>query len=174
VAAVSDAGPLIWLGKYNNLNLLKRMYSEVLVPEAVYKETVTLGLEKGFKDAKIISRAVQDGWIKLCKPATKFVGTVKKVEAKFKVELGEVERQAIALSLEKNISTILTNDEDAYQVSKVLGLKPKGILYVLLESVKEKIINKTRAKKLFKQMLEDGFWLSPSIVYNFYEALDKI
>jgi len=174
VAAVSDAGPLIWLGKYDLLNILKKMYSEIMVPKVIYDETVVLGLERGFSDAQVINKAVQEEWIKVCKPSAQFIDAVKGMEKKLGLELGEGEREAIALALEKNIQTVLTNDEDAYQISRILGLKPKGVLYILLRSVKERFISKTEAKNLLKQMLEEGFWLSPSLVHHFHEALDKM
>ena len=51
-------------------------------------------------------------------------------ETRLGIKLGEGERETIALALEKKISIFLTNDEDAYLVGKILGLGPKGVLYV--------------------------------------------
>ena len=94
-------------------------------------------------------------------------------EDRLGIELGEGEREAIALALEKEISPFLTNDEGAYQIGKTLGLEPKGVLYVLLKSVKERHINVKHAKESLRKMLEEGFWLSPTIIYGFHEALDR-
>lgn len=174
MAAVSDAGPLIWLGKYDLLNILKKMYSEITVPKVIYDETVVIGLERGFNDAQVINKAFQEKWIKVYKPSAQFIHAVERTEKTLGLELGEGEREAIALALEKNIQTILTNDEDAYQISRILRLKPKGVLYILLRGVKERFISKTEARKLLKRMLEEGFWLSPSLVHHFHEALDKM
>lgn len=172
MAASSDAGPLIWLGKCDILHLLKKLYPEIVIPEAVYEEAVIRGLEKGYKDAQIIDKAIEEGWIRVYKPSNQFKDKVEDVETKLGIELGKGEHEAIALALEKGISTFLTNDEDAYHVGKNLGLKPKGTLYILLRSVREGHLNKKQAKESLRQMLEEGFWLSPSIIHNFHEALD--
>jgi len=174
LTASSDAGPLIWLAKCSLLHLLEKLYSEILIPEAVYHETVVRGLEKGFEDAQTIKRAIEEGWLRVYKAKRSFKGKVKIVEGKLEVELGEGEREAIALAVEKNASIPLTNDEDAYQVGRKLGLKPKGVLYILLKGIKERYINKEKARKTLRQMLEEGFWLSPTIVHNFHEMLDKL
>lgn len=172
--ASSDAGPLIWLGKCAILHLLKKLYSEIVIPEAVYEEAVTRGLEKGYEDAQVIKKAVEEGWIRVYKPKKQFTDKVEDRENKLGIELGEGEREAIALALEKGISLFLTNDEDAYQIGKTLGLEPKGVLYVLLKGVKERHRNKKQAKESLRKMLEEGFWLSPTIIHSFHEALDRL
>jgi len=173
LAASSDAGPLIWLGKCDILHLLKKLYSEILIPEAVYEEAVTRGLEKGYEDAQVTKKAVEEGWMRVYKPKKQFTDKVEDMEARLGIELGRGEREAIALSLEKEISLFLTNDEDAYQVGTSLDLKPKGVLYLLLRSVKEGYLNKRQAKESLRHMLEEGFWLSPTIIHNFHEGLDR-
>ena len=173
MAASSDAGPLIWLGKCDILHLLKKLYSEILIPEAVYEEAVTRGLEKGYEDAQVTKKAVEEGWMRVYKPKKQFTDKVEDMEARLGIELGRGELEAIALSLEKEISLFLTNDEDAYQIGKTFGLEPKGVLHVLLKGVKERHLNVKQAKESLRHMLEEGFWLSPTIIHNFHEALDR-
>ncbi len=172
MAASSDAGPLIWLGKCDILHLLKKLYSEIIIPEAVYEEAVIRGLEKGYEDAQAIKKAIETGWIGVYKTSKQFTDKVGSAETRLGIELSGGEREAIALALEKGFSIFLTNDEDAYHVGKNLDLAPEGILYVLLRSVREGHLNKKQAKESLRQMLEEGFWLSPKIVHNFHEALD--
>lgn len=172
--ASSDAGPLIWLGKCGILHLLKRLYSEIAIPETVHEEAVTRGLEKGYEDAQVTKKAEEEGWIRVHKPKEQFTDKVEDREYKLGIELGEGEREAIALALEKGISLFLTNDEDAYQTGKSLGLEPKGVLYVLLEAVRERHLSNKRAKESLSKMLEEGLWLSPTIVHLFHEALDRL
>jgi len=174
LAASSDAGPLIWLGKCDILHLLKKLYSQIVIPEAVYEEAVVRGLEKGYEDAKVTKKAVEEGWIRIYKSSRQFTDKVEDMEARLGIELGKGEREAIALALEKETSVFLTNDEDAYHVGTNLDLKPKGVLYVLLRSVKEGYLNKRQAKESLGHMLEEGFWLSPTIIHNFHEALDRL
>lgn len=174
MAAASDAGPLIWLAKCDILHLLEKLYSETIIPEAIYQEAVTRGLEQGYEDAQVTKKAIEEGWIRVCKSKEQFTDKVEDREDKLGFELGEGEREAIALALEKEISLFLTNDEDAYQIGKTLGLDPKGVLYVLLKSIKERHLNVKQAKESLRKMLEEGFWLSPPIIHGFHEALDRL
>ena len=174
MAASSDAGPLIWLAKCDILHLLEKLYPEILIPEAVHEEAVERGLEKGYEDAKIIKKALEEEWIRVYKTSTQFTDKVETVEKRLDIELGSGEREAIALALEKKISTFLTNDEDAYHIGKVLGLEPRGVLYLLLNGVKEGHHNKEKAKESLREMLEEGFWLSPTIIHKLHEELARI
>ena len=174
MAASSDAGPLIWLAKCDILHLLRKLFPEILIPEAVHEEAVSRGLEKGYEDAKITEKALEKGWIRVYKTSTQFTDKVEAVEKRLDIELGSGEREAIALALEKNISTFLTNDEDAYHIGRILGLEPRGVLYLLLEGVKEGHHNKEKAKESLREMLEEGLWLSPTIIHKFHEELARI
>ncbi len=174
MAASSDAGPLIWLAKCDILHLLEKLYPEILIPEAVHEEAVERGLEKGYEDAKIIKKALEEEWIRVYKTSTQFTDKVETVEKRLDIELGSGEREAIALALENKISTFLTNDEDAYHIGKVLSLEPRGVIYLLLNGVKEGHHNKEKAKESLSKMLEEGFWLSPTIIHKFHEELARI
>jgi predicted nucleic acid-binding protein len=153
---------------------LKKSYSEIVIPEAVYEEAVTRGIEKGYADAQVIKKAVEEGWIRVFKPGRQFTDRVEVGENKLGVELGEGEREAIALALERRTSIFLTDDEDAHHTGKVLGLEPKGVLYVLLKGVRDGQLDKKQARESLGKMLEEGFWLSPEIIHIFHETLDKL
>jgi len=120
------------------------------------------------------ARALEEEWIIVYTTSTQFTDKVEAVERRLDIELGSGEREAIALALEKKISTFLTNDEDAYHIGKILGLEPRGVLYLLLKGVKEQHHNKEKAKESLREMLEESFWLSPTIIHKFHEALARL
>ena len=51
---VSNSTPLIWLAKIGKLNLLKNFFKTVMIPEAVYDEVVTKGINEKAPDAFIV------------------------------------------------------------------------------------------------------------------------
>jgi hypothetical protein len=57
-STVSNAGPLLTLSKLNLLHLLQACYGSVLVPQAVYAETVVQGLRLGYADAHVLSKHI--------------------------------------------------------------------------------------------------------------------
>ena len=59
---VSNSSPLIWLAKIGRLTLLKNLFAEVVIPRRVCEEAT---LEKQSADAVVISKAIEDEWIKV-------------------------------------------------------------------------------------------------------------
>lgn len=51
---VCDSGPLMALAKLNRLLLLRKLFGKVLIPQAVYQETVIRGMRQGYPDALAI------------------------------------------------------------------------------------------------------------------------
>lgn len=56
---VVDAGPLMVLAKLNLLHLLKHLYGEIIVAEAVYREVVDDGIRHGYPDAATLYQYFQ-------------------------------------------------------------------------------------------------------------------
>ena len=165
---------MIWLARCSILHLLRKHYREIFIPEAVFTEAVTRGLEKGYQDADAIKKAVGEGWIKARKARKKYIDQVKAVETEIGIQLGAGERETLALALDTPHPVVLTNDEDAYLIARLLKTRAKGVLYLLIKSVKEGYLTKHQAREHMGKMLENGFWLTPSVVHVFHEALDKL
>ena len=62
---VSNAGPLIALGKLGQLGLMLKLYSEVLIPREVYNEVVVNGLSVGASDAQAVDFLIQQGHVRV-------------------------------------------------------------------------------------------------------------
>jgi len=61
VSWVFDATPLIYLAKAGQLEAIEALDEPRVIPEAVYREVVTTGVEQEYDDARRIERAVTDG-----------------------------------------------------------------------------------------------------------------
>jgi hypothetical protein len=63
INVVSNAGPLMVFSKLNVLHLFKGLYGRVEFPLSVYRETVSVGIRRGFADAQILnSFFLQNNW----------------------------------------------------------------------------------------------------------------
>ena len=62
---VSNAGPLIALGKLGQLGLLLTLYGNILMPREVYNEVVINGLRLGADDAPAVDFLVRQGYIQV-------------------------------------------------------------------------------------------------------------
>ena len=63
MVVVSNASPLFPLSKLGQLDLLAKLYDQVLIPSAVYEEVVVAGLHAGHVDAIAVDHLVRMGSI---------------------------------------------------------------------------------------------------------------
>lgn len=116
---VSDAGPLIALGRLDLLALLPALFTQVQVPHAVLRECLA---RPENVDAGRIRAAVDQRWLTVC-DATPIV--------REGLDLGE--RAAIARAVEIGAG-LLADDRAARQHAVSLGLVVVGTLGVLVQA----------------------------------------
>lgn len=157
---VSNATPLIYLAKIGKLNLLKIIFGDVIIPEEVKIEVVDKGKKLGEKDAYIIEQGIKDGWIK--------VSSTQAVESPLGLEKGEID----ALSLAKNLgqNEILVDEISARTAAKLLGLKPKGTLFVLMKALEIGELNLDEFLDTLSDLVRQGFRLKEEV---YLEAVRK-
>jgi len=151
---VSNSTPLIWLAKIGKLNLLKNFFKTVMIPEAVYDEVVTKGINEKAPDAFIVENAVKEGWIKI-----RTIKGIRKLE-KFGLHKGEVDTISLAAKLK---SEVLVDETHARLAAKALNIKPKGTIYILIRALKEKIINYDEYIDLLEKLVKSGFRMSDEL-----------
>ena len=147
---VSNSSPLIHLAKIGQLNLLKQIFKEIIVPEAVYKECVIEG--KGREDAKKIEKAE---WINVAKIKN------ENLKSALMMVLDEGEAEAITLALEESADLILLDDYEAREVARNYGLNITGVIGILIKARHAGKIG--RLKEELKKLKETGFWLSDDL-----------
>ncbi len=122
---VSDAGPLISLGRMDLLHLLARLFAEVQVPQAVIAECMARPLNS---DAQRIRLALESGLLLAC--------TAAPLDAP---ELDPGESEAISRALE--IGADLLIDERAARVrAAALGIVVTGTLGVLVRARRKGLV----------------------------------
>ena len=163
--AVSNATPLIYLAKANQLNLLQTMVKQVFIPEAVYREVVIEGKRLGEKDAYRIERAITHGWI-----------MVQDVKIIYPVEItihpGEVE--VISLAKEKGIEAVLMDDAKARAASELTGLRPVGTLWLILKAVENHILNFDEFLSTLEDIIQAGFYLKEEVYLKAVRIAKKL
>jgi len=152
---VSNATPLIYLGKVGKLNLLECIFGEVIISEEVKREVVDEGKKLKEADAYLIEKEIKAGWIK--------VSNVKKlIDVPLKLEKGEISTLSLAKKL--GIKEVLIDEAPARTASEVLGLTPRGTIFVTFDEFL-KILNK---------LLKEGFRLKEEVYLEAIETAKKI
>ncbi len=151
---VSNSTALIYLAKIGKLSLLKKLFSNVLIPVEVFNEVVVSGKENQHPDAFVIEAAVEEGWIE-----------VKEIEAVAELEeFGIDSGEAQAISLAKSLDVpVLLDQTHARIAAKALGLKPRGTIFVLLGALRKKLLTYEEYQDLLEELVKAGFRMSDEI-----------
>jgi uncharacterized protein len=158
---ISDTSPISNLFVIGRLDLLREIYQQIIVPQAVYDELMKL---KSFGyDIQEIDKL---GWIIIRKP----VNAQQVLLLRINLDAGESE--AIVLSQEINAGLLLIDERAGAKKAKEMGLKTIGLLGVLVKAKELGLIDS------LKSMLEDlqekaGFWLSSKLKKEILEVVGE-
>ncbi|MGC9349020.1 MAG: hypothetical protein ACP5JG_12825 [Anaerolineae bacterium] len=160
---VSNAGPLLALAKLNILHLLKRLYDRVYIPQAVYEETIVVGLRRGYEDAHILKLFLkQADWVPTTVSVPSEIGTLR-------LDRGEQESLALAQSLE---ALILIDEERGRMRAREFGLTVLGTLGILVTAYREGMIETDQLRFYLGQITSrDDIWISPTLCLR---VLDEV
>jgi predicted nucleic acid-binding protein len=122
---VSNTSPILNLAVIDQLDQLRRQFGEVLIPEAVLSE---LGLDAHLPGTKAIQAALEAGWLRVVDSHSPALTRALTQE----LDCGEA--AAIALALEIGAEPILIDERDGRAKAKHMGLRPVGLLGVLLKA----------------------------------------
>ena len=129
---VSDTSPITNLAAIGQLDLLRQLYSRVIIPQAVYNEMV--GVDKLVPGAVEVQ---QLSWIQTIAVVNSQQVTEIQ-ENQNNIDLGEAE--AIILSKELKADLLLMDERRGRTVATSYGLNVTGLLGVLLQAKKQGLI----------------------------------
>ena len=143
---VSNTTPLIALADIGHLDLLQKLYGEILIPEAVLNEIKT-------EPAKTVVN--NSSWIKVKK--------IKKNDEKslFRAKLHAGEVEVMILADEMNADLLLMDDNAAKKTAKFLGMTVTGTLGILIRAKREGYIPAVRP--LLDALMTDGLYISDAV-----------
>ena len=154
--AVLNSSVVIALSTLGYIHKLKNVFTEVLVPRAVYDEICVRG--RGLIGERDLLEAVKEGVI-----------TVKDVKNRLLVNalldplaLGEAE--TITLTVEEKADYIVMDDKLARARAKSMGLNVIGTLRVLRLMYDAKLIDKSQLLKCLEKLKQAGFRISDQVI----------
>jgi uncharacterized protein len=153
-SAVSDSSVLIHLSAIGQFALLPLFFSEVRVPDAVWREVVVQG--RSHQVVQDVQEAAKQGWLKVATPANApLMQTLRQ-------DLHDGEAEAIALAVETAPDFLLMDESDGRNAARQLGLRTRGVVGVLMQAKQSGHI--TAIRPWLKQLAQTGFHLSPAFV----------
>ena len=150
---VSNSTPLIYLAKAGMIDLLRRIFEEVYIPEEVKVEVVDRGKQLGIEDSYIIERAIDDGWLKVLR--------TEPIEVPIKLQPGEI--AVLSLARKLGLREVLVDEASARATARLLDLTPRGTVYVLIKALETREIDLNQFLEALSQMIRQGFRLKEEV-----------
>lgn len=148
---VADSSPIISCARAGKIHLIRDVYSNIIIPPAVYKEIIIDGSGKPGHDELKNGISV---WIEIKEPEDKaLVSTLNR-------KLGSGESEAIALA--KELSSFLLVDEiSAINEARRQGVNILSTLITLLSAKKMGLISSVKSE--LDELITSGFRCSATL-----------
>ena len=142
---IVNSTPLIILSKIGELEILKNLYGEIIIPRAVFEEVT------------IKSDAIKNlSWIKILEVQDK---SNRKI---YQAKLHDGEVEVMMLAKEISADLLIIDDNAAKKTAKFLGFTVTGTLGILLKAKSEEIISEV--KPILEKMLAENFYIGDEII----------
>lgn len=151
----ADSTVLIFLGTLRRLDAVRTHYDRIVVPPAVYEEVVEDGKAVGAKDAPLVERAVDAGWIEVVD-----VDLDPAIES-FGLEAGETAVHSLTLS--RDHDEVLADEEGVREVARLHDVVPRGTIWFLFAEVRRGDLSFDGFLAELETLLESGFYLDEAI-----------
>ena len=147
---IVNSTPLSVLCNINKLDILKKLYGEIIIPDAVFKEVT----EKADSACQILKSSLD--WIHV----KTITNESDKKMYKAKLHAGEVEVMILAQEIE-GTTLVIIDDNAAKKTAKYLGLTVTGTIGVLLKAKRSGIISEVYP--LLEEIKRNGFYIDNSL-----------
>lgn len=156
---VSNTSPLTNLAAIGHFELLRKLFGEIHIAQGVWQE-----LNKGGRRHPGSQEVENASWIYRHKVSNQAVTTVLRRD----LDLGEAETLALALELKADL--VLLDEQEGRHAASRIGLRPFGVLAILLKAKKQGEIGEVRspldalrgqagffvAESLYRQVLQEA------------------
>lgn len=148
---VVNTTPLIALSHVEQLDILRKLYGKIIIPEAVYREL-------SVKTDSICKKTVDSSldWIRVDKIKNQMA------KAMYKTQLHDGEVEVMILAKEIAAHVVIIDDANAKRHAKYLGLPVTGTLGVLIKAKQERYIDEL--KPILQRMVENGIYISQGLI----------
>ena len=146
---ISNTSPIFYLHRLRRLDLLQKLYQEIIVPKAVVAE-----LEAGRRQGEDVPEIDSYEWIKIrAIRSSQILG--------LSTDFGPGETEVLALALEESDSLAIIDEKLARKIARLRGLRVTGTAGVLLKAKQEGHI--LAVKPFIDRLQEIHFHLSDNV-----------
>ena len=160
---IFDSSPLIHLTKLGKIDFVIKMFDFIIVPKAVYSETIEDGIKTGFSDATLLLNYFRNEKIMKLE--------IGQQDPILKEYLHSGEYESIQLAQQLGIILVM-DDRKGRLVAEQKGVEVLTTVDVLLLLRKENLINFTYFQSNLGKYSSNG-WLAPNIYEKYLKEGKK-
>lgn len=166
---VFDATPLIYLATVDELALVTALDDECCLPERIFDEVVTTGLEAGHTDARRVERAIENGHFEVrSDPETALVERLQQNDS-----LSAADIAVIALA-EKLDGIAVMDEQYGRDVADVEDIQTRGTAYIVLTAQKQGRLEEAEATAVIDDLLDAGWYCAPDLYAKIRAKIEAI
>ena len=154
---VVNTTPLIALAEIGELHLLKDLYGEIYIPDAVFEEIKS---EPAYSEVRVASE-----WIKQVSVSP--AGNTDMLSSR--LHTGEVE--VIQYARESDADLVILDDQLARRTAKYLGLTITGTLGVIIKAKEKGYVQSV--KPIMDKLIQNGLYISPKVQEDVLKLSDE-
>lgn len=166
---VFDATPLVVLAKAERLDLIDHLQRDCRMPERVYEEVVTTGIEEGYPDARRIERATEDGRLS--------VRSVDEADVYRRLRrnesLSDADAAVLALASQED-GTAVMDERYGRSVADVEGIDARGTAYLVLSVLRDGVVDADEARETIDEILDAGWYCSPDLYAKIVRKIETL
>ena len=156
---IVNSTPIISLGKIERLELLRKRFGEIIIPQAVFREVT----------AK--NDAIRDMLLKNASWIHVLPVTNPESRKMYKAKLHDGEVEVMMLAQELHADLVVIDDGPARKTAEYLGLNITGTLGVLIKCKQTGEI--PSVLPLLRELTKNGIYLKPSLIASIQKNVDE-
>jgi len=158
---ICDSSILILISKVEILDLLIEIFGEILIPQAVYIESVEQGKKFKKMDAFLIEKRIDEGKIVVIE--IKDFSEKHKLIEDFNIHEGEAE--SILLYSEVNANLLGTDDYQTIKICKILKINYFTTPLFIFRCFANKLLSKGKSLQKYDNLSKLGWYKEDLILY---------
>ena len=168
---VLDATPLIYLAKADRLDVIETLDGPRIVPETVYREVVTTGVEQGYDDARRIERAVEDGLVDVVAVDTDDSPVATRLARHPGLSGADV---AVLACADARDATAVMDESAGRSAAEVEDVETRGTAYLVLAPVRDGQLSKAEGRDAIDAMIDHGWYVAPDVYTKVVGKLESL
>lgn len=166
-----DSGPLIYLSRIGQIELLRKLFNSIAIPTSVYREIVEEAKTLKKPGISVIENAVKEGWIKVVQLPAPEIELIKKLAENESIPLEDAEVLYLA---KKRATKLVTNDKWLVKIARSLGIETIWTTTLILLAVKKKILNKNKGRDTLRKLILAGLHVRADVYDGILSTLEEL